>query len=141
MSSIGETLRVACPYVRAREYLHAALWRTANSRPGQPLLLTAPLPAGQAELDKRVRWYVGWEPEADGVYPSFSGVLTVRADEDGEFAILELTGSYAPPLGTGGALFDKALGKTIAVSTVQALLTRIAADLATRYRSATEPRS
>ncbi len=149
MATINETLRVACPYVRAREYVHEALSEAAKSHAEQPLILTAPLPVGQGDLKKGVRvryavgtdpmhfdepWYIGWEPEPGGFYPSFSGMLTVRADEDYDSAILELTGSYAAPLGAAGVLFDKALGKQIASSTVQALLAKIAAELMARYR-------
>lgn len=149
MATIKETLRVACPYVRAREYLHDALSLAAKSRIEQPMILTAPLPVGHITLEKGVRaryaaagdpmhfdepWHVSWDPEPGGVYPSFSGVLTVRADEDYDSANLELAGSYAAPLGPAGMLFDKALGIKIASSTVQALLAKISAEMIARYR-------
>lgn len=149
MATIKETVLAACPYVRAREYLHEALSQAAKSQTEQPLLLTAPLPVGQIEIEKGVRvhyltatdpmhfdepWYIGWEPEPGGVYPSFSGVLTVRADEDYGSAILEITGSYAAPLGAAGALFDKAVGRNIAQKTMQALLSKISARMCERYR-------
>lgn len=149
MANIKETFHVACPYVRAREYMHEALSQVAKSHIEQPLLLTAPMPIGQLELEKSARvryapgtdpmhfdepWHIGWEPEAGGIYPSFSGELTVRADEDYDSAVLELTGSYTAPLGAAGAVFDKAVGQKIASSTMQALLAKIAAEMTARYQ-------
>lgn len=149
MTTISEALRVECPYVRARQYLQDALFAAAQTCAAQPLILATPLPVGHVELEKRVQVryaavtdpmhfdepsHIGWDPESGGIYPSFSGVLTVRADEDYDSAILELTGSYAAPLGTAGMLFDKALGKKIAGSTVQTLLAKIAAGMTARYQ-------
>ncbi len=149
MTTIKETLRVECPYVRARGYLHETLSDVAGKGSDQPLLLTAPFPIGAVQLEKGVRvryavatdpmhfdepWYVCWDPEPGGMYPSFSGILTVRADDDYPTAILELEGSYAPPLGPAGALFDKTLGRRIAQQTMQALLAKIGTDMTERYR-------
>jgi len=149
MTTIKEHLRVACPYLRAREYLHDALSVAATTRIEQPLILTAPLPVGHLTLQKGVQvryaaandpmhfdepWHVSWDPEPGGVYPSFSGVLAVRADDDYDSAILELTGSYAAPLGPAGMLFDKALGVKLASNTVQALLAQIATQMTARYQ-------
>jgi hypothetical protein len=149
MTTIRETLGVACPYVRARQYLHDELSEACKSASPHVLRLAAPVPATEIELQKTVLvryacgkdpmhfdepWIVNWEPERGGVYPSFSGVLTVRADEDYTGAILELSGAYAPPLGAAGAVFDLTLGRKIASATMQALLGSIAGDMVEKYQ-------
>jgi len=147
MATITESLHVPCPYVRAKSYLHETLSEAAKNAP-QPLQLTATLPVADVQLEKTVLvhyakgtdpmhfdepWNVTWEPRPGGVYPSFSGTLTVRADEDYTGSILELAGAYAPPLGVAGALFDKALGQKIASVTMGELLAKIAERMMERY--------
>ncbi|HET6895816.1 MAG TPA: hypothetical protein VFH72_10590 [Candidatus Baltobacteraceae bacterium] len=150
MTTIKESLHLACPYVRAREYLRESLENPAQSGMPQTLRLTGSLPGTNIELEKGVRvtyahgsdpmhfdqpWTVRWTPESGGLYPAFSGMLTVRADEDYTASILELEGEYAPPMGTTGRLFDKALGRRIAGETMQTLLHRIGNEMMTRYRT------
>lgn len=74
-------------------------------------------------------WSVYWEPRGGGPYPVFNGTLTARADETYESSILELDGHYDPPLGTVGKAFDAVLGRRIAESTADNLLTRIASEM------------
>lgn len=147
MAQIQESLRVECPYVRAKEYLENAVRDAAQAGLPGTLELTAAFPATNIKLSKRVRvtyapafdpmhfdqpWHVRWEPEPGGIYPSFDGQLVVRADESYRFAILELHGTYTPPLGAAGRMFDAALGHTIAATTAQRLLQNIAADMVDR---------
>ena len=148
MTSIKQTLHLDCPYVRAKAYLHDALQAAALSRTPQLLHLSASLPGTGIELEKGVRvsyqptvdpfhfdepWIVDWTPEPGGRYPSFRGTLTVRADEDYTGAILELEGSYAPPMGAMGQVFDAALGRRIAGSTMRRLLSSIGDEMTSRY--------
>ncbi|SRR5579872_491002 len=147
MPTIKESLPVQCPYVRAKSYLHETLSEAARSAP-QPLQLTATFPGADLQLEKTVLvryeegtdpmhfdepWNVTWHPLPGGVYPSFSGILTVRADEDYTKAILELAGTYVPPLGVPGLVFDKALGQRIASTTMHELLAKIAKGMMERY--------
>lgn len=149
MANINETLYVQCPYVRARQYLEDAVKDAAHSGLPQSLELTALVPATKVEVAKRVRityapatdpmhfdepWKVHWAPEAGGIFPSFSGQLTVRADESYRSCILEITGTYTPPLGAAGRIFDVAIGNTIAAATAQRLLEQIAADMIQRRK-------
>jgi hypothetical protein len=149
MTTIKESLHVECPYVRAKAYLHDTLAQACASGAPQRLHLTAPLPGTQIEFQKTVLvhygcgtdpmhfdepWIVNWEAEQGGIYPSFRGALTVRADEDYTGAILELSGAYTPPLGVAGSVFDKALGQKIASATMQTLLAQIAGEMLERYR-------
>lgn len=148
MTSIKETLRVACPYLRAREFLHQTLQEAAEGALPQLLTLTAHIPGTGIEMEKGVRvtyahvgdpmhfdepWTMSWTPEPGGTYPAFSGMLTVRADENYTTAVLEVEGSYEPPLGAAGQLFDKALGQRIASATLQNLLAKIAAEMVRHY--------
>lgn len=149
MTSIKESLCLGCPYVRARAYLHEMLEDAALSRAPQPLHLTTSVPGTNIEIEKGVRvtyshgsdpmhfdepWTVCWTPEPGGVYPRFAGTLTVRADEDYTGAILELEGTYAPPMGAAGRLFDKALGQRIAALTMKTLLRTLASEMMLRYK-------
>jgi hypothetical protein len=150
MTNINESLRVECPYVRAKDYLMNAVSDASQAGLPGTLELTATLPATKAEFSKRVRvtyaaaidpmhfdqpWHVHWEPEPGGIYPSFDGQLVVRADDSYRFGILELQGTYTPPLGAAGKLFDAALGHTIAAATAQRLLQNIAADMVDRCKA------
>jgi len=148
MTKIEERLYIGCPYVRAREYLHQALEQAARSLLPKLLRLRAAVPATNMEVAKYVNvtydhdsdpmhfdepWRVCWKPEPGGVYPSFRGQLTVRAGENYECAILELTGEYEPPLGTAGRAFDAAIGKRVAADTARKLLSEIGAEMEVRY--------
>lgn len=148
MTKLNTRYHVHCPYVRAREYLHEVLQEASQNRLPRLLSLTAPVPGTGIEFTKEVRvvcapgvdpmhfdepWKVSWEPVAGGTYPTFDGQLTVRADEDYDGAILELTGEYTPPLGTAGILFDAALGQKIAKATTIRLLSNLSEEMIGRY--------
>jgi hypothetical protein len=148
MTRITESLHLACPYVRSRAYLHELLESPAAGGAPQLLHLTTSVPGTNIEIEKGVRvtyahgsdpmhfdepWTVQWTPEPGGVYPAFSGTLTVRADETYSGSILELEGQYSPPLGTAGKMFDKAFGQRIAGLTMQTLLSNLASEMVARY--------
>lgn len=148
MSTLQERLVVACPYVRAREYLSDTLSEPANQHREERLPLTAQVEHLPAQFEKNVvvrysagrdpmhfdePWHVSWSPEGGGPYPDFSGELTVRADEGYGSSVLELTGTYTPPLGAAGKVFDAAVGRKIASVTAQNLLASIAAQMVERY--------
>lgn len=148
MTKLHESLPVRCPYVRAKDDLRETLAQAVRSGAPQVLELSAALPAIGIDLAKRVRvtyasavdpmhfdepFHVHWTPEAGGIYPSFEGQLTVRADESYKCSILELEGEYTPPLGVAGRLFDAAAGRAIASITAQRLLAKIAVEMVSRY--------
>jgi hypothetical protein len=148
MTNLHESLHLACPYVRAKQQLHDRLATAAESGTPESLELTAVLGATNVELAKNVQvtyakgtdpmhfdepFRVRWTPEAGGIYPTFDGQLTVRADENYESAILELEGEYTPPVGNAGRVFDAAFGRTIAGTTAQRLLASIAAGMVSCY--------
>jgi hypothetical protein len=79
-------------------------------------------------------WIVKWTPHGGGAYPTFTGTLTVRADEDYTGCILEISGEYEPPLGVLGLAFDAIVGSRLAAGTASELLGSIGERLIERYR-------
>ena len=162
MTSLIERYTVACPYVRARDFLSQIIGPIAAEGRVEPLTLSAALAFLPRDLHKRVLvryaagadpmhfdepWRVSWQPEGGGPFPAFEGELTVRADEGYDSAVLELKGEYTPPLGAAGRAFDAAIGGHIAASTAQMLLAQIASGMRDRHaaeeaakRGATERR-
>jgi hypothetical protein len=148
MTALRHTKVVFCPYARAKTYLAQALEELADRSAPQTLTLRVPLPGGELAKDVVVRygraadprhfdqpWTVHWTPKGGGPYPDFDGTLTVRSDERYSSSILELDGSYRPPFGSVGQLFDEAVGVHIAESTANVLLSEIAARMEARYRA------
>lgn len=143
-----EHLRVECPYVRARQYLHEMLDAVCNGDLPHEIVLTANVPPSHVELAKHVLvryargtdpmhfdepWKISWVAEPGGIYPSFDGQLAVRADEGYRTSLLELQGTYTPPLGAAGRAFDAVIGRRIAGGTAQNLLSEIARQMRERY--------
>ncbi|HET9029896.1 MAG TPA: hypothetical protein VFN49_06935 [Candidatus Aquilonibacter sp.] len=152
MSTLFHRRYLACPYDRARLALHDALNDFAETGEPQLARLRVPLPgvetAGPA-LEKDVvltyghgtdplhfdqPWTVRWAPSNGGPFPTFNGTLTVRADEDYSTCALELRGTYEPPLGAAGAMFDTVLGSRIASATARELLREVGSRIEQRYR-------
>lgn len=147
MKTLNETRYVDCPYARAKEYLRETL-EAETARGGQTLELNANLPGTGIRLAKEVHvnyaraqdpmhfdepWLVEWSPGPGGIYPAFRGQLTVRATDTYRTAELELSGTYKPPMGAAGEVFDAAFGTKIASETAQNLLAAIASRMTDRY--------
>jgi hypothetical protein len=64
---------------------------------------------------------VSWQPKDGGPYPAFEGTLSV-ADEGAGWSRVELDGTYNPPFGVVGAVFDAAVGHRIAQATATEFL-------------------
>ena len=75
-------------------------------------------PRGEASLNDLV--LIKWIPEGTGVFPRFEGILIVRSHD--EKSSIELDGSYTPPFGVAGQVFDAAIGHRIADATARELL-------------------
>ncbi|HTW83881.1 MAG TPA: hypothetical protein VMD91_07435 [Candidatus Sulfotelmatobacter sp.] len=67
---------------------------------------------------------IHWEPKEGGPYPSFAGTLSI-ADEGAGWSRVDLDGTYAPPLGPIGLVFDAMVGHRIAAATAALLLAEI----------------
>jgi hypothetical protein len=72
--------------------------------------------------DMTPRYAIHWEAEGPGLYPNFDGELSVEADEDYNAFWFVLNGTYVPPGGVAGQLFDAAIGRRIADATARGLL-------------------
>jgi len=72
--------------------------------------------------DMTPRYAIHWEAEGGGLYPNFDGELSVEADEDYNAFWFVLNGTYVPPGGVPGQLFDAAIGRHIAEATARGLL-------------------
>ncbi|MBV8244721.1 MAG: hypothetical protein JOZ38_02250 [Candidatus Eremiobacteraeota bacterium] len=150
MSVLSEKLVLRCPYARARGYLSLALGQVAQFQEPETIRLRLPLagdagPALEKEVTVRYHqavdpmhmdqpWSIRWTPTAGGPFPDFDGTLTVRADEDYTGSVLELAGTYQPPLGAAGAAFDAVLGRSIAAATAQQFLRTIGDQMEKQYR-------
>jgi hypothetical protein len=81
-----------------------------------------------------------WRPSWRG-FPAFGATLTVQRRGTGTDLVLE--GSYDPPGGVVGRLFDRIAGKRAAVRTMDALLNQMAQQVeqmaAPRTNAAQEP--
>lgn len=149
MSNLYQRRYLNCPYNRAKELLAEAVEAAATSGDAGLLRLRLPV-TDTASLSKDVLvsfergddpmhfdqpWKVRWEPAAGGLYPVFTGTLTIRADDSYETSMLELAGSYEPPLGALGAAFDAVVGSRIAHGTARDLLRTIGTGIEARFRS------
>ena len=65
---------------------------------------------------------ISWRPEGMLVFPSFEGTLAICSESDRNVSRLELEGSYTPPFGVAGMLFDAAIGHRIAQATAREFL-------------------
>ena len=65
---------------------------------------------------------IDWSPEGATVFPRFAGTLVVCGNEAPGRSSIELDGTYEPPLGAAGQIFDAAIGHTIAQATARELL-------------------
>lgn len=147
MEHLLERRVVTCPYLQAQEDLGRIAAESAL-RP-ERLALRVPLGRDRTLAEKNVLvsygqepdpmhfdhpWHVTWRPEGGAFFPSFDGRLTVRHDEQYKQCVLELEGSYRPPLGAAGAVFNRLIGRTIAAATARELLERFGSLMEERYR-------
>lgn len=63
------------------------------------------------------------------LYPSFRGVLDVYPADYGTEAVLEITGTYTPPLGLLGLAIDSTVGYLIAQRSMNDFLQQIAHEI------------
>ena len=138
MGNIREFTTVACPFDEVSDRLYAhfdggdavfplrvrfgdlTVERDVNFH-----LKTKPAYPGYRLLD------LSWTPKDGGPYPSFSGTLSVAEDAIG-WSRIEIDGSYRPPFGIAGAVFDAAIGQRIAQATASELLGEIKSLLLTQ---------
>lgn len=83
------------------------------------------------EDDGTQRLPLWWEAaDQPWLFPTFDGGLEVRPSDPG--TELRLEGRYRPPLGTAGALLNRAVLHRSATASLETLLDRLSAQLLTR---------
>ncbi len=144
MTTITARLHFPFPYALANEYFREGLGEVSKTGLHE-IQLTARVPATSVELSKNVvaecrpdpdnpeSWLIRWTPEPGGIYPSFEGKVSAHESERDGTTVLELTGSYIPPLGIAGEAFDHVLGRRITYDTAHDLLANLAAEMRVRY--------
>jgi hypothetical protein len=134
MASLSSKHLAHAPLASADRLLNAYLDRYRDAAGATRLTLRAAgfekpvlvvVTPAQRPADMTPRYTVHWEAEGGGPYPVFDGTLTVESDEDYESFWLSLEGSYAPPLGLVGDVFDAMVGRRVADETARRLLADI----------------
>jgi hypothetical protein len=82
-------------------------------------------------------FYVDWIPAGDGPYPTFTGFMNVYSEKDPRFSRLEIDGTYVPPGGFLGRVFDAAVGSRVARASIVDFVDRVAAEIAPAFSSPT----
>jgi hypothetical protein len=105
----------------------------------EPAIIT--LTAVHHPGDMTPHYDVHWKAEGGGAFPVFHGRLTVEADEDYNSFWLAIDGSYDPPGGLAGKMFDAVVGHRFAVETTRNLLSamRDAAEATYRREEESKP--
>jgi hypothetical protein len=145
MTTISQRELVKSPLASAHRFLDAFF---AEHRSGTDAAATITLRAGDVAraalvtltpahqpADMTPRYEVHWKDAQGGPYPVFSGTLLVAGDEDYDTFWLGLEGSYEPPGGLGGMVFDAVIGRRIAEATAHGLLDEIRAATETRFNA------
>jgi len=143
---------IKAPSSFALAYAHTYFLERGSHVNGAELALRFPLPHFIFEgltLEKRVKVRVkygagntgsrpltiAWQPVGKGPLPGFDGTLAATAETE-TTCRLTIEGSYTPPGGIAGAVFDHLIGVRIANATIAALLQQfqqaIEADYAAR---------
>jgi hypothetical protein len=147
LTAISVEKRCACPFSIAQEYAQQYLQRSETGGRNPLVVYPFALPffsfrrsvamsfsvasdetePGRAHDRVLVRWNSGF-----GLLPDFSGTIRFRPDRAGTLVMID--GSYKPPFGRPGAVFDRLIGKWIATNTISDLLRRITSSLEEQQR-------
>lgn len=138
MTQIHVTRYARCPFSAAVELAEKAmagrsdLFVTPSPPFGEHVRFAAvSAPDRSDESRKHDALLLAWRPETPNIFPEFRGVLTVRPKDHGVW--LRLTGSYVPPYGKPGKVFDFFFGRALARRTVRRLLDEVAAAIEAAY--------
>jgi len=128
MSTIREFMTVACPFDEVPDRLY-------DHFDGGDAIFPLRVNIGDLRIERDVEFHlktkpaypgyklldVSWAPKDGGPYPTFTGTLSVAQDAVG-WSRVEIDGTYRPPFGLAGAVFDAAVGHRIAQGTATELL-------------------
>lgn len=139
MSTIKEKELVHAPLASANSLLQTFFANHAVSKgEGARIVLRAgnaaqsvivSLQPTHRPADMTPRYRVHWEAEDGGPFPVYVGELTIGADDDYNAFWFVLDGTYAPPGGVPGHVFDAVIGRRIAASSARSLLTDMRAEI------------
>lgn len=151
MTKIREETFVRCPPQRAQGYLLEYLRSLGSENGGSKLKLTATVgskegphvtlsrdavatlePLSNEPLEYRV--LINWAPTSTEPLPKFNGAFHVQWDEEYGNCRLIIEGSYEPPLGAIGKIFDAVAGERIAHTTMAALLANVRDAIESAYQ-------
>ena len=146
MSTLKETAIVETPYAQAADLVENYLLKAVDANGKLTLELTAAAAGLQLERpvdvtfhrvpgpNQTVEFRISWEAIDTAFLPAFHGTLTVAEDETYKTCRLILEGTYDPPLGVAGAVFDAVLGSRIAATTATELLEKLRTFLNASYQ-------
>lgn len=135
MTRLAERGLVRAPLASAARFLTAFV--AANAAPGgkgarvvlhvggfsEPAIVT--LTPTHQPGDMTPRFGIHWEAEGGGTFPVFYGELIVQADDDYNAFWIAIDGTYEPPAGIVGKVFDVIVGERLAAETTKNLIAMI----------------
>lgn len=145
MTSVRVTRFVNCPFSAVIEFAEETLRGRGDITlsPGPPLRHHVHLDSQLTDdvtdtTRKHDALLLAWQPSLARFFPDFHGALTVRPK--GRGAWIRIQGSYDPPFGIFGRIFDALAGRFIAQLTLMRLLRDIAQRAERRWRAFCEER-
>ncbi len=155
MTRVHSTRTVKAPAAFAAASLKDDLNRRPNRESPLSFDLRMPLAAlgipGGVSFDRRVVASVtpapvegsdhplalSWKAEGSTAFPEFHGTVSIRNSVRSEDSVLVISGSYRPPGGIAGRVFDATVGARLARATLDDLLRqlrdRIESDYTVRH--------
>jgi hypothetical protein len=141
MSDVKEFEHVRTPAAFTTEFIATYLEPHDDIKRALPLKLRVPIEVighPGADIDHYVVTTIGWvktgqlesgvtivwKPESPASFPTFAGFLFAEPEGE-ERSTLTLVGTFTPPSGLGGGLFDGAIGAWIARAAAHNLLQRL----------------
>jgi hypothetical protein len=146
-TAIHVDLTCECPFSIAEEYAVAYLERAQAGGPEATVGISLPLPLprfgrrvaisfglatdvterGRRHDEVRIVWASG-----SPLFPNFRGTIRFRIHRGS--TLMTVDGSYDPPFGVAGAVFDRAIGRWIALASLRNLAGRLRNELERRQR-------
>jgi hypothetical protein len=148
MSTLRDSIEVLCPYSTVFEFLRTFVLEHRGQLPLSASLKVVGLPtklllehdvnvsfseSGDGAYVRRSADTLGvtWESTGGGAYPHFSGSIHIEPLHSHSRLILE--GSYEPPFGAAGQLFDAVVGRRIAEAAAARLLASLRSSLEAQW--------
>jgi len=153
---LNRSVLVNAPSTFALAFLGTYFLERGPTSEGDEISLRFPLPSiiiDGLTLEKRVRLIFhasaatgnheqslifGWRPLGTKSLPDFNGTLSAT-DEHTNQCRLIIAGTYTPPGGSVGMLFDRLIGSRISSATLTALLAQLRDAIEADYRMRVAP--